>query len=189
MDNQDRPGATEAGIEARKEEIDAEIEAEIQETAATVSHEIAELQAQLEQASERHLRLAADFDNYRRRVERERTEHVARAQAGLLRKLLDVLDDLERVTEQAANTDVNRAFLEGVELIEKKFKQVLEGAGVETIDASDGRFNPETMEAMMRIPTDDPSQDDTVQDVFQKGYRFNGVLIRPARVTVRKHEA
>ena len=182
MDNQERRGATD-------EEIDAELEAEIEESAATVSSEIAELQSQLEHASERHLRLAADFDNYRRRVERERTEHLARAQSALLRRLLEVLDDLERVTEQAADTDVSRAFLEGVELIERKFKQVLEGAGVETIDAGDGRFNPETMEAMLRIPTDDPAQDDTVHDVFQKGYRYNGVLIRPARVTVRKLEA
>jgi len=181
MDNQEKTGATEA-------DVDEAMEAEIEESAATVSSEIAELQAQLEQASERHLRLAADFDNYRRRVERERAEHVARAQSSLLRRLLEVLDDLERVTEQAAGSDVNRAFLEGVELIEKKFKQVLESAGVETIDAADGRFNPETMEAVMRIPTDDPAQDDTVQDVFQKGYRFNGILIRPARVSVRKHE-
>lgn len=180
MDNQDRPGATGPDLE--------ELEAEIEESAATVSGEIAELQSQLEQASERHLRLAADFDNYRRRVERDRAEHLARAQAGLLRRLLEVLDDLERVTEHAGETEVNRPLLEGVELVEKKFKQVLESAGLETIDAADGRFNPETMEAMMRIPTDDPSQDDTVQDVFQKGYRYSGVLIRPARVTVRKHE-
>lgn len=181
MDNQERPTAIEP-------DNLAQLEADIEESAATVSGEIAELQSQLERASERHLRLAADFDNFRRRVERERTEHLSRAQAGLLRQLLDVVDDLERVTAHAVETDANRPLLEGVELVEKKFKQVLEGAGLETIDAADGRFNPETMEAMMRIPTPDASQDDTVQDVFQKGYRFNGVLIRPARVTVRKHE-
>ena len=138
---------------------------------------------------DRYLRLAADFDNYRRRVERDRVEQVARAQASLLHKLLDVMDDLERVVQNGDKAEVNRPLLEGVQLVEKKFRQVMEGAGVEAIAPGGQPFNPEVMEALMMIPTEDEAEDDIVADVYQKGYRYNGVLLRPARVTVRKHGA
>jgi molecular chaperone GrpE len=156
--------------------------------AAAVGEEIAALQAQLTDASEKHLRLAADFDNYRRRVERDRADALARAQAGLVKRLLDVMDDLERVAHHGDPNVSAQALLEGVQLIERKLRQVLESSGLEQVAAEDGRFDPQTMEAVASVPAESPEEDETVSDVFQKGYRFNGVLVRPARVRVRKHD-
>ena len=154
----------------------------------SVSEDIAALQAQLSDATDRQLRLAADFDNYRRRVERDRSEQVARAQSSLISRLLDVLDDLERFAHHSDPTTPTMALLQGAEMVERKLKAVLESSGLETIDPKDARFDPQTMEAVASVPVDSAHEDDTVSDVFQKGYRFNGVLVRPARVRVRKHD-
>lgn len=164
----------------RAEEQDAE--------ASLVSGDIAALQSQLDDASQRHLRLAADFDNYRKRVERDRSEHLARAQSSLIARLLDVMDDLERFAHHSDPNVSPQALQQGVQLIERKLKQVLDGVGLETIDPQNARFDPQIMEAVASVPAESPEEDDTVSDVFQKGYRFNGVLIRPARVRVRKHD-
>lgn len=177
--SQGRTGSTNYW-KAPPEEQDAE--------ASLVSGDIAALQSQLDDASQRHLRLAADFDNYRKRVERDRSEHLARAQSSLISRLLEVLDDLERFAHHSDPKVSTQALLQGVQLIERKMKQVLDGAGLETIDPQDARFDPQTMEAVASVPAESPEEDDTVSDVFQKGYRFNGVLIRPARVRVRKHD-
>ena len=159
-----------------------------EDDASVLSAEIDALQAQMQDASSKYLRLAADFDNYRKRVERDRSEQVARAQVSLIRRLLDVLDDLERVAHHADPTASAQALAQGVELVERKLRQVLESAGVEPVQAEDERFDPQTMEAVASVAAEKPEQDDTVSDVFQKGYRFNGMLVRPARVRVRKHE-
>jgi molecular chaperone GrpE len=162
------------------EETDAE--------ASLVSGDIAALQSQLSDATERHVRLAADFDNYRKRIARERADSLMQAQAGLMTRLLDVLDDLERFAHHSDPNVSSQALQQGVQLIERKMKSVMEGAGLETIDPQNARFDPQTMEGVASVPTDSPDEDDTVSDVFQKGYRFNNVLIRPARVRVRKHD-
>ena len=164
----------------------AELESDLD--ASVVSGEIAALQSELNDVSQKHLRLAADFDNYRKRVERDRGEQIARGQTVLIQRLLDVLDDLERVAHHADPNVSAQALAQGVELVERKFKQVLESAGLEAVDAAGARFDPQTMEAVASVPADAPEDDDMVNDVFQKGYRFNGVLIRPARVRVRKYE-
>jgi molecular chaperone GrpE len=153
-----------------------------------VSDEIASLQAELEEVSSRYLRLAADFDNYRRRMERDRADQATRAQATLIRRLLDVLDDLERVAHHADPNATAQALAQGVELVERKFRQMLESVGLEPIKAENERFDPTTMEAVASVAAESPEEDDTVADVFQKGYRLNGILVRPARVRVRKHE-
>lgn len=72
--------------------------------------------------------------------------------------------------------------------MEKKFRAVLESAGLESMEAEGKPFDPELMEALMTVPTTDPGEDDRVADVFQKGYRFNGTLVRPARVRVLKYD-
>jgi molecular chaperone GrpE len=136
---------------------------------------------------ERHLRLAAEFDNYRKRVDRERSESWVRAQAQLLERLLEPLDDLARVADFDPETTPAGALHEGCEMVEKKFLRAMEAAGVEEIDAAEKPFDPTIHEALTTVPTDDPAQDNTVAQVYQKGYRLKGVLLRPARVVVRKH--
>ncbi|MBT8337764.1 MAG: nucleotide exchange factor GrpE [Gemmatimonadetes bacterium] len=147
------------------------------------------LQEEYDALNDRHLRLAAEFTNYRRRSESERAGTWDRAQADLVRAFLDVLDDLQRVAlldpEDEAVTV--QSIVEGIDLVERKFLRALQDAGAEILSPASGSpFDPESMEAMMRVPVEDEALDDTVSDVFAKGYLFRGHLVRPARVTVNK---
>jgi molecular chaperone GrpE len=155
--------------------------------ADVVDPELEELQREVSGLTDRHLRLAAEFDNYRKRTERERAELYARAQADLVKRLLEGIDDLERVARLAETSSAN-ALLEGVVLIEKKLLHALRSAGLEAIDPAGEPFDPESMEALGVVPTNDEGEDDLVADVFQKGYRFGSLLVRPARVRVHQFE-
>lgn len=172
---EDKVGAPPAGSDAL-EDVTGEANAQLEA-----------LQRELEALNDRHLRLAAEFDNYRKRVDRERAEIRARAQAELVKGLLDTLDDLQRVATIDVSTTTAEALAEGILLIEKKLRHALESAGLEPIHAEGEFFNPLTMEAVATVETDRPEEDDAVADVFQKGYRFKDHLIRPARVRVRKY--
>lgn len=152
-----------------------------------VESEVEELRGELETLNDQHLRLAAEFNNYRRRNERERSALATRLQADLVASLLDVLDDLQRVADSESGVKAE-SVLEGVRLVEKKFVSVLEAAGLEPIDAEGEPFDPEIMEALMSVPTDDPDKDHRVADVFQRGYRFRDTMVRPARVRVWQHD-
>jgi molecular chaperone GrpE len=137
---------------------------------------------------ERYLRLAAEYENFRKRTERERMEQRDRAQGQLVGKLLEALDDLERLTRFTAEGTTVDSVLEGVKLVERKFARALESAGLEQVSAQGERFDPEQHEALMLTETDDPAEDEMVGDVFQTGYRFRGMLLRPARVQVKRLE-
>ncbi len=150
--------------------------------------ELGRLQAEMSALNDRHLRLAAEFDNYRKRVERERAEQHARSQADLARRLLDALDDLQRVEHFDPETVTSQSLLEALELVERKFRQALQSAGLQEIQAKGEFFNPQTMEALMTAPAEHPEEDEVVADVLQKGYRMGNTLLRPARVSVKKYE-
>ena len=153
---------------------------------SAVNEELETLRRERQEATDRHLRLAAEFDNYRKRSERERTELWPRAQGELAGRLLDIMDDLERVAHHSENATA-QTLLEGVQLVEKKLRTVLSAAGLEPIDAENAQFDPNSMDAVAMVPAESPEDDDVVSDVFQKGYRFKGQLLRPARVRVKKH--
>jgi molecular chaperone GrpE len=144
------------------------------------------LERELADLSDRHLRLAAEFENYRKRTREELLSSGARAQASLVGTLLDALDDVHRVSELDQEQTSAAAVLEGVRLVERKLDRALADAGLEWVDPEGEPFDPESMEAMMRVPTQVEEEDDTVDQVFQRGVRFKGLLVRPARVTVRK---
>lgn len=150
--------------------------------------EVAALREDFESLNDRHLRLAAEFNNYRRRVEQERLDSWARAQGDLVGRFLDVLDDLQRVAELDLSNATVEAIMEGVDLVERKFVRTLTDAGVEVLDPAGEPFDPERMEAMMRVPAESEEDDETVAQVFQKGYAMKGQLVRPARVSVFKHD-
>ena len=156
-----------------------------------LSEELDLLQSEFDALNDRHLRLAAEFTNFRRRAESERIEAWGRAQADLLRHVLEVLDDVQRVsaldpTDEAVSL---QTVVDGIDLVERKFARALEEASVEGIDPAPGElFDPATMEAVMLVPSVSPEDEDTVDQVFQKGYRFRSHLVRAARVSVRKHE-
>lgn len=138
---------------------------------------------QLREAQDRHLRLAAEFDNFRKRVAKERIELTDRAQAALLMKLLDILDDLDRVAASDPGTPPV-ALLAATALVDKKLRKELEAAGLERIDPAGQPFDPSIHEAVSAIAPPSPDQDHVVSATFAVGYRFKGSLVRPARVQV-----
>jgi molecular chaperone GrpE len=141
------------------------------------------LEEQLEEARERHLRLAAEYDNYRKRVARERAELSDRAQAALVGRLLDVLDDMDRLSAEGASAS-SEQFRHAVELIDKKLWKELQAAGVERIDPVGRPFDPSLHEAVSVAPAPSADKAHQVSATFQVGYTFKGTLIRPARVQV-----
>lgn len=156
---------------------------------ADLSQTMDSLQSEFDDLNDRHLRLAAEFTNYRRRAEAESLAVWGRAQADLVRRFLDVLDDLQRVSglDPAEESVTVQSIVEGVDLVERKFLTALKDVGADMVDPAPGdAFDPETMEAMMRVPADGEAADDTVAQVFQKGYVVDGNLVRPARVSVYK---
>jgi molecular chaperone GrpE len=144
---------------------------------------IRRLENEVATARDQHLRLAAEFDNYRKRVAKERVELSERAQAAFVMRLLDVLDDLDRLvaSDRSTNPDAMR---DAVLLVDKKLRKELEAAGVERIDPAGAPFDPSQHEAVSTIPAPSAEQDHTVSATFQSGYRFKGQLVRPARVQV-----
>lgn len=142
---------------------------------------------QLRESNDRYLRLAADFDNFRKRVAKERIELADRAQASFVIRLLDVLDDLDRLaaSDLGGPTTVVR---QGVEMVDKKLRKELESAGLERLDPAGQKFDPAVAEAVaVAVPPSD-DQDHVVAATFQVGYRFKGSLVRPARVQVYSAE-
>lgn len=152
------------------------------------SREVAELREELDALNDRHLRLAAEFDNYRKRSQAELGSSGIRAQASLVERLLDILDDFRRVTSTDPGEASVESLLEGVRLVEQKLHRALGEAGLEPIEPEGEPFDPNVMEAMIRVPAESREEDETVDQVLQTGFRFRGHLVRPARVSVRKYE-
>ncbi len=141
------------------------------------------LEGEVAELKDRHLRLAAEFDNYRKRINRERAELTDRAQASFVTRLLDVLDDMDRLVASDPATSLP-SLREGLSAIDRKLWKELEDAGVERIDPTGSPFDPGQHEAVSTAPAPDRSRDQQVSATFQPGYRFKGVLVRPARVQV-----
>ena len=125
-------------------------------------------------------RLAADFDNYRKRAARDQESLVARAGERLVKELLPVLDDLERALE-AAESHEEAKLEEGVKLVHRQLEQILEREGLAPVE-TDGKFDPNVHEALLTQPS--ASDEGSVIEVLQKGYRLGDRVLRPARVVV-----
>ena len=143
----------------------------------------AKLEGDLAELQDRHLRLAAEFDNYRKRSNRERAELADRAQASFVGKLLDVLDDLDRLVASDPST-LLPVLREGLSAVDRKLWKELQDAGVERIDPVGSPFDPALHEAVSTTPAPSREKAQTVSATFQPGYRFKGTLVRPARVQV-----
>lgn len=140
----------------------------------------------LAEQRDKYLRLAAEYDNYRKRTAKERAETGTRAQAELVTRLLESLDDLQRFAHvDVAVTDAPTLH-KGIELLEQKMLKTLAAAGLEIIDPVDQTFDPTLHEAITTEAALSPEDDHVVAKVFQPGYRFNGQLLRPARVVVKQ---
>lgn len=145
---------------------------------------IARLERELDALKDRYLRLAAEYDNFRKRTAKERAETWVKAQAEVVLRLVDALDDLARFAHvDPEQTDV-KTIHDGVDLVERKFWKELEALGVTRVDQLGVSFDPNVHEAVTMQPAPSPEQDHTVGAVLQAGYKLRDTLLRPARVVV-----
>ena len=150
--------------------------------------ELKRIETENAELKDRLQRRQADFENYRKRVERERSETYNRVVADIAGKLLPVMDNLKRALEteasvEASESDEFRHFLSGVDLISKQLNGVLEALGVKPIAAVGEPFDPHIHEAVVTEETDDYEPDTVMQEIVS-GYRLGDKLIRPALVKV-----
>jgi molecular chaperone GrpE len=149
-----------------------------------VKHQEEQLEQQQQQpeqeVDDRLLRLAADFENYKKRAARERQEYVTLANERLIAELIPILDDLERALA-AAEQHQEAQLEEGVSLVHRSLAALLERHGVSAID-TDGKFDPHVHEALLSQPSE--AEEGAVIDVVQKGYKLGDRVVRPARVVV-----
>jgi molecular chaperone GrpE len=155
--------------------------------------EVKRLQTALAEAQDALARRQADFENYRKRIERERQELHNRVVSDLVKKLLPVLDNLTRALDSERSVEASespefRHFLHGVELISKQLNDVLDSFGVQTIPAIGERFDPHVHEAVVSEPSDE-FEPDTVIEEMSRGYRLGDRLLRPAMVKVASRPA
>ena len=146
----------------------------------------ADAQRQLDAQRDKYLRLAAEYDNFKKRTVRERTEASSRGQAELIRHIMDALDDLARFAHVDPEAAEARTVVQGVEMVERKLLKALQNAGLTIVSPENSSFNPELHEAVATEPAASPEDDHVVSRVFQPGYVFNGQLLRPARVVVKQ---
>jgi len=165
---------------------DAQAGSELDSDAAVSNEPVANLERRLLDQQERYLRLAAEYENYRKRSVRERSEAQSRGQADLVKQLLDPLDDLARFAHVDPATVEAVTVVQGAEMVEKKLLKSLGSAGLEIIDPVNQTFDPTLHEAVATEPALSPEDDHVVARVYQSGYRFNGQLLRPARVVVKQ---
>jgi molecular chaperone GrpE len=135
---------------------------------------------------ERYLRLAAEYDNYRKRSAKERQDAGSRAQADLVRQLVEALDDVARFAHIDPATTDAATVVQGVDMVEKKLLKALGGAGLEIINPVGETFDPALHEAVATEPTSAREDDHVVSRVYQPGYLFKSQLLRPARVVVKQ---
>jgi molecular chaperone GrpE len=154
------------------------------DTGATQQAPAEQMRSEADEYKDKYLRAVAELSNYRKRSEKEREDAVRFANSGLVRSLLNVLDNLERVlassTEHPENTT---AIVDGVKMTADSFRKVLREHNVEKIEAHEQPFDPSVHEAIMQQPSD-RHELPTVLQVVQEGYRLHDRVIRPARVIV-----
>lgn len=146
---------------------------------ATIEHQLNECLLEKDEWKDRCLRTAADFENFKRRSEKERIQWITNTQSSVLADVLDIVDDFERALAQPA--DQSR---EGFELIYKSLQKILQKYGVQEIKEV-AEFDPNLHEAIMQVESADHQAGQIVQ-VLQKGYRFKEQILRPAKVSVAK---
>ncbi len=147
---------------------------------ASVTAERDQLAVEKADLHDRLLRARAEFDNARRRVERERSEYLQFAAMDLVKEILPIVDDFDRAVKVET---ADRDYAKGVELIHQRLFETLKKMGVEPIETVGRPFDPNVHQAVESVPTDE-AEDHTVLGEFQRGYNFKGKLLRPAMVRV-----
>ena len=134
---------------------------------------------------DKFLRIQAEFDNYKKRLEKEKIEFIKFANSDIILEMLKILDDFERAVEAGKSKHDFDILYKGVEMIWNDLKEFLKQKGLKEIEAKGKPFDPHEHEAMMQEETDDEPEGQVVEE-FQKGYKINDRVIRPAKVKVSK---
>lgn len=153
---------------------------------STVTAERDQLLQERADLNDRLLRRTAEFDNFRRRTEREKQDYFEYAGMETVRQLLPVLDDFDRALKMTAQTrpeEAEREFYKGTELIYSRLMELVKKIGLEPIVSIGAKFDPNLHEAIERVPSEE-AEDQTILGEFQRGYMFKGRLLRPAMVKV-----
>ena len=148
---------------------------------------IAELESALAESKDRHLRLAADFDNFKKRARQDQLETIQHASADLIGRVLPVLDDLHNVLEHKPE-GVDESWLKGIELSVRKLEDALGTHGLQPIEAVGARFDPKLHEAVGQEESSEHPED-TVVSELRRGYRLRDRVVRPALVRVSRQPA
>ena len=149
--------------------------------------QVAEKDRQLQETIAKYRQGAAEFEESRLRLRREIGKDIDRARREILADLLDVVDNLDRAVDSAAQPGASpQALLQGVEMVRRQFLQKLEGLGVTRIEVQGQAFDPTLHEAIASVPAESPAQDGLVVGVVRQGYRIGDEILRPAAVAVAK---
>lgn len=150
----------------------------------TIEEQLEDAKAEIEAMNDKYLRLYAEFENYRKRTIKEKTELILNGGEKAITSILPVLDDMERALKNMQNADNVSAVLEGVELINKKFIEILKKQGVEAIQTENADFNVDLHEAIAQLPAPCDELKGKVMDCTLTGYKLNDKVIRHAQVVV-----
>lgn len=173
--------------EVTPEEVEPEEAApqeEAKDACEDLEKKVADLQQQVEKEKKEYLFLMAEFDNFRKRTLKEKSEIIKNAGENVLKGLLPIMDDFERGIKAAENSPEADSVKEGVELIYNKFKKYLNQNGVKEIDPNDDTFDTEKHEAISVVPVPDEDKKGKILDTVEKGYTINDKVLRHAKVVV-----
>lgn len=148
--------------------------------------EVAKVQAELDELKDKHLRLVAEFDNFRRRTAKEKIEQTQLAGRDIIQSLLVVLDDMGRAEKQIEKATDVAILKEGTSLVFNKLRSILQGRGLKAMDAVNQEFDADLHEAITEIPSPNDAMVGKVIDMVEPGYYLNDKLIRHAKVVVGK---
>ncbi len=182
-DKKERQGADEA-TKLQEEQVNAAEENAASDNVTDEGQELEVLKKKYDELNDSHLRLMAEFDNYRKRTLREKSELIKNGGESALTHLLPVVDDFERALQNIRSAEDIKAVTEGVELIYSKFMSYLSHQNVKPIETVGEPFDAETSEAVAMIPAPEPDMKGKVLDCVQTGYTLNDKVIRHAKVVV-----
>ncbi len=177
--------STEKEEYAEKEEAqENEVKNETAEEKEKVKDPLDEANAQIEELKDKYLRAVAEFDNYRKRTLKEKTELILNGSEKTISAILPILDDMERALANADKTEDPKVLKEGMNLIYQKFGKVFEGLGLKKIETEDKDFDTDFHEAIAMVPGMGDDKKGKVLDCVQTGYTLNDKVIRHAKVAV-----
>ncbi len=185
-ENADNLAQNENMDEALSEALNSDDSRAGSELSESNDEEVEKLEAEIAELKDKHLRMVAEFDNFRRRNAKERLELTQTAGKDIISSLLVVLDDVDRATKQLETTTDITILKEGISLVFNKFRNIMQQKGLKAMDAVNKEFDADLHEAITEIPAPNPKMVGKVIDVVEAGYYLNDKLIRHAKVVVGK---